>query len=49
MLLLENTRFHVGETANDGELSAQLAALGDIFVQDAFGVVHRDQVCVVGC
>jgi phosphoglycerate kinase len=41
ILLLENTRFHKGETKNDPELSKQLAALGDVYVSDAFGSVHR--------
>ena len=41
--LLENTRFHAGDTSNDDGFAQQLAALCDIFVDDAFGVVHRDQ------
>lgn len=41
ILLLENVRFYPGETKNDPELSAQLAKLGDIFVNDAFGTAHR--------
>lgn len=41
ILLLENTRFHKGETKNDEELSKQLAALCDVYVSDAFGSVHR--------
>eukprot|EP00798_Chlamydomonas_sp_ICE-L_P007412 gene7412-541_t len=46
--LLENTRFHAGDTGNDEEFSKQLALLCDVFVQDAFGVVHRDQGSVTG-
>ncbi|SFI66729.1 phosphoglycerate kinase [Celeribacter neptunius] len=41
VLLLENTRFHKGETENDGQFSASLAALGDIYVNDAFSAAHR--------
>ncbi|WP_372604515.1 phosphoglycerate kinase [Actibacterium sp.] len=41
VLLLENTRFHRGEEENDPEMSAALAALGDIYVNDAFSVAHR--------
>ena len=44
--LLENTRFHAGDTANDPEFAKALAELADIFVCDAFGVVHRDQASV---
>lgn len=41
VLLLENTRFHKGEEKNDLELAQQLAKLGDIYVNDAFGSAHR--------
>jgi phosphoglycerate kinase len=41
ILCLENTRFHPGETRNDPDFAAQLAALGDIFVNDAFSAAHR--------
>ncbi len=41
VLLLENTRFHKGEEANDGAMARELAALGDIFVNDAFSAAHR--------
>ena len=40
VLCLENTRFHKGEERNDPDLVAQLAALGDIFVNDAFSASH---------
>jgi phosphoglycerate kinase len=39
--VLENTRFHPGETKNDPELARELAGGHDLFVQDAFGSVHR--------
>ena len=41
VLVVENTRYYAGETKNDEELSKALAALGDIFVNDAFGTAHR--------
>jgi phosphoglycerate kinase len=41
VLLLENTRFWPGEEANDAEFARGLAALADIFVDDAFGTAHR--------
>ncbi|MGB3589842.1 MAG: phosphoglycerate kinase [Tunicatimonas sp.] len=41
VLLLENTRFHKGETKGDKELAAQMAKLGDVYVNDAFGSAHR--------
>ncbi|WP_321363102.1 phosphoglycerate kinase [uncultured Celeribacter sp.] len=41
VLLLENTRFHEGETKNDGQFAASLAALGDVYVNDAFSAAHR--------
>jgi phosphoglycerate kinase len=41
VLLLENTRFHKGEEANDDAMARELAALGDIFVNDAFSAAHR--------
>jgi len=41
VLLLENTRFHAAETANDGAFAASLAALGDIYCNDAFSAAHR--------
>ncbi len=48
VLLLENTRFHKEETANDGEFSSQLAAFGDVFINDAFGTAHRAHASTVG-
>ncbi len=44
--LFENLRFHPGETANDPEFAKQLAALGDIFVNDAFSCAHRAHASV---
>ncbi len=41
ILLLENTRFHAGETKGDEELAKKLSRLGDIYVNDAFGSAHR--------
>jgi phosphoglycerate kinase len=41
VLMLENTRFHKGEEKNDLELAKQMASLGDVYVNDAFGSAHR--------
>ncbi len=41
VLLLENTRFEVGETKGDDEMAAKLAKLADVYVNDAFGTAHR--------
>jgi phosphoglycerate kinase len=41
VIMLENTRFHKGEEKNDLELAKQMAALADIYVNDAFGSAHR--------
>jgi phosphoglycerate kinase len=46
--LLENTRFHPGETNNDPERARELAAYGDLFVNDAFGSVHRAHASTEG-
>lgn len=46
--LLENLRFHPGETANDPAFAGRLAGLAEIFVGDAFGTVHRAHASVVG-
>lgn len=42
VMLLENIRFYPGETKGDEELAAQLAKLGDCFINDAFGAAHRE-------
>ncbi len=42
VLLLENVRFHAEETAGDRDFAEQLAALGDCYVNDAFGTAHRE-------
>lgn len=48
VLLLENVRFYKGETGNDPEFSKQLASLGDIYVNDAFGTAHRAHASTAG-
>jgi len=48
ILLLENMRFFVGEEANDPDFAKQLAALGDVFVNDAFGTAHRAHASTEG-
>jgi phosphoglycerate kinase len=47
-LMLENLRFHPGEEANDPAFAAELARLGDVFVEEAFGTVHRAHASTVG-
>lgn len=46
--LLENLRFHPGETENDPEFAAALAKLGDLYVDDAFSCAHRAHASVEG-
>lgn len=48
VLLLENLRFEKGETKNDPELSAALAHMAEIYINDAFGVSHRAHASVEG-
>jgi phosphoglycerate kinase len=48
VLLLENVRFHPGDEANDPQFAAQLAELGDLYVNDAFAASHRAHASVVG-
>ena len=48
VVLLENLRFHMEETRNDEKFSKELASLGDVFVNDAFGTCHRAHASTVG-
>jgi phosphoglycerate kinase len=48
VLLLENLRFHSEEEANDAAFAGQLAALGDLYVNDAFGAAHRAHASTEG-
>jgi len=48
VILLENTRFHAEEKANEPGFAAKLAALADVYVDDAFGAVHRAHASTEG-
>lgn len=48
VVLLENLRFHKGETANDPEFARALAKMGDIYINNAFAVDHRAHASLVG-
>jgi len=48
VVLLENVRFHAEEEANDSGFAGQLAGLGDVFVNDAFGTAHRAHASTAG-
>jgi len=48
VLLLENLRYHKEETENDPDFAKQLASLGDIYVNDAFGSAHRAHASTAG-
>jgi phosphoglycerate kinase len=48
VLLLENTRFHPGEEGNDPAFAKELAALGDLYVNDAFSAAHRAHASTEG-
>ncbi len=48
VVLMQNTRYEKGESKNDPDLGAYWASLGDLFVEDAFGSVHRAHASTVG-
>lgn len=48
VIMLENVRFHEGETQNDEELSAALSSMAEVYINDAFGVSHRAHSSVYG-
>ena len=48
VLLLENVRFHKGETKNDPDFAEQLAQTGDVYINDAFGSAHRAHASTQG-
>ncbi len=48
ILLLENLRFHKGEEENDKKFAKELAKMGDIYINDAFGASHRESASIVG-
>ena len=48
VLLLENLRFHAGETANEPAFADALASLGEIYINDAFGTSHRSHASITG-
>ncbi len=48
VILLENTRYHAGEEKNDAGLAKEIAALGDIYVNDAFSAAHRAHASTEG-
>ncbi len=48
VLLLENLRFHPGEEANDEAFASQLASLGNVYINEAFGTAHRSHASTIG-
>lgn len=48
VMLLENVRFHSGETSNDPDFAKHLASLAELYVNDAFGTAHRAHASTAG-
>ncbi len=48
VMMLENTRFHKGETENDADFAAAISRLGEMYVNDAFGTAHRAHASIEG-
>jgi len=48
IIFLENLRFFPGEKENDPEFTKSLASLGDCYINDAFGVCHREDASIIG-
>ena len=48
IVVMQNTRFHPGETQNDPELAARMATLGDVYINDAFSAAHRAHASTEG-
>ncbi len=48
VLLLENLRFHSEEEENDDQFASELASLGDVYINDAFGAAHRSHASIAG-
>lgn len=49
MMMLENLRFHPGEKGGDEAFAKQLARLGEVYISDAFGTMHRAETSMAGC
>lgn len=49
LMMIENLRFHPGEKGGDDEFALALARLGDIYISDAFGTMHRAETSMAGC